>query len=124
MQHLGELVPEGRLAVAVADRDAHLERLGEERRRARGRSPAIRSTRASPLAAATRAAGSPSRAARSKLGAQLRPCGGEIVPPGRQQARDRAGVGERGVVARPLGQRDGLVGQAARPARCRPAGGR
>ena len=84
----------------------------------------MRSTRASPLAAATWAAGSPSRAARSKLRRQLRPRGGEVVPAGRQEARDRPGVGERGVVAGSLGQRHGRLGEAGRRARCRPGGGR
>ena len=56
-----------------------------------------------------RRAGRPARSSRSSWC----PGGGEVAPAGRQEARDRAGVGERGVVARSLGQRHGLVGEPA-----------
>ena len=50
--------------------------------------------------------------------------GGEVAATGGQETGDRAGVGQRGVVAGLLGQRRRARRRARRRGRCRPGGGR
>ncbi len=125
VEDLGELVPQRRLAMPVADRDAHLAapRTSSVARPRRGRPPCARRGRARwrpPPGRQGRRAERPARGSRSSCARAV----ARSSRPAGQQARDGAGVGEGGVVAGPLGQRHAPRRRGGRRAPCRPAGGR
>ena len=120
VQHLGELVSQGRLAVPVPDGDAHSEGLDEQ------------------AMGAIEVPGQPPDASQPVEGRHLRggiaepnrpiAARGEVVPrrlevppAGRQETRHRSGVRERGIVAGLIGQGDGLDGQPGRGFRVTPS---